>query len=588
MKTLNIGTDITFNLDCISRTFGILAVRGAGKSNCAAVMAEEMFANQLPFVVIDPVGSWYGLRSSADGNGAGLAIPIFGGKHADVPIDRNSGVLLADLVCSKRLTCVIDLSMFESEADKKHFLTSFARELYRKNEDPLHLFLEEADDYIPQKPMRDEPQLLRAWENIVRRGRSRGLGMTLITQRSAVVNKDVLTQVETLIVLRTTGPQDIAAIREWVKYHQVGAEVISSLSSLADGTAWVWSPDYLKLMKLVHIRRRATFDSGATPKNIAGSTAKPIATLADVNIAEIQQQMAATLQKLKEDDPRELRKQIATLQRERDQALKQKNETKIERVEVSCLTDADRYQLRENVALMNSVVERMNSTHALINNALLRRTAEKPVTHYMTAEQIREIEAHGPIAGQTFTRDSTIEIDELNFSGLTKSLDQMIASNKERDGGLRRIMIAAAQYANNPRTVKQLAHLAGISPKSSTMRGHLAKLRREGWIKESGGTISLTVDGVTALGHYSTLPEGPELREYWIGKLGQSVAAKALAVICAAYPSAIYRTELASTLKINPGSSTLRGALAALRKLCLIEGSSSIYASHTLFDDPER
>ncbi|HET7910018.1 MAG TPA: hypothetical protein VFL19_04870, partial [Nitrospira sp.] len=63
----------------------------------------------------------------------------------------------------------------------KYFLLKFAQRLYEKNEDPLHLFLEEADDYIPQKPMRDEAQLLRAWENIVRRGRARGLGMTIIT-----------------------------------------------------------------------------------------------------------------------------------------------------------------------------------------------------------------------------------------------------------------------------------------------------------------------------------------------------------------------------------------------------------------------
>jgi len=39
----------------VTETFGILAVRGAGKSNAAATMAEEMFKATLPFVVIDPV-----------------------------------------------------------------------------------------------------------------------------------------------------------------------------------------------------------------------------------------------------------------------------------------------------------------------------------------------------------------------------------------------------------------------------------------------------------------------------------------------------------------------------------------------------
>ena len=312
---LKLAEDLSLPLDAVTRTFGILAVRGAGKSNTAAVMAEEMFAARLPFCVVDPVGSWYGLRSSADGKTPGLAIPIFGGKHGDVPLERGAGELIADLVIEKRLTCVLDLSRFESEAAKKAFLLAFAQRLYLKNENPLHLFLEEADDYIPQKPMRDEAQLLRAWENIVRRGRARGLGMTLITQRSAAVAKMVLTQVETLFAMRTTGPQDIAAIEAWVKYHQVGKDLLSTLASLEDGEAWVWSPHYLKTMSRHQIRRRETFDSGATPKNVHAKDTRPPATLADIDLASLQERMSATIEKAKADNPRELRKQLAEAQR---------------------------------------------------------------------------------------------------------------------------------------------------------------------------------------------------------------------------------------------------------------------------------
>src|SRR5438067_892478 len=96
-------------------------------------MAEEMFKAGLPFVAIDPVGSFFGLRSSKDGRGPGLAIPIFGGRHGDVPLERTGGQLLADLVVDQRLSCVIDLSAFESEAAKKGFLLDFARRLYLRN-----------------------------------------------------------------------------------------------------------------------------------------------------------------------------------------------------------------------------------------------------------------------------------------------------------------------------------------------------------------------------------------------------------------------------------------------------------------------
>jgi len=110
-------------------TFGLLAVRGAGKSNAAAVMAEGFFAAKVPFVVVDPVRAWWGLRSSRDGQGPGLPIPIFGGRHGDVPLERSGGGLVADLVVDERLSCVLDLSDFESEGAKKEFLLAFAKRL---------------------------------------------------------------------------------------------------------------------------------------------------------------------------------------------------------------------------------------------------------------------------------------------------------------------------------------------------------------------------------------------------------------------------------------------------------------------------
>jgi hypothetical protein len=308
---LKISNTISLPVTAVTQTFGALAVRGAGKSNFGAVLAEEFYAAGLPFVVIDPVGAWWGLRSSGDGKMPGLSIPIFGGKHADVPLDANSGEIIADLIASKRLSCIIDLSQFEDESPKKRFLLAFARRLYLKNEHPLHLFLEEADDYIPQKPMGDEAKLLRAWENIVRRGRGRGIGITLITQRSACINKNVLTQVETLFVLRTTGPQDIDAIEAWVKYHGQKKELLSSLSGLANGEAWVWSPYWLNRMERVQIRRRSTFDSGATPKQT--HNIMPAATLADVDISALKEKLGATIEQAKENDPAQLRRVISEL-----------------------------------------------------------------------------------------------------------------------------------------------------------------------------------------------------------------------------------------------------------------------------------
>ena len=342
--------------DAVTQTFGILAVRGSGKSNTAAVMAEGMAKAKLPFVVIDPVGNWWGLRSSADGKGPGLSIPIFGGRHGDVPLEKTGGQLVADLVVNERLSCVLDTSEF-SEGDKIRFLIDFAERLYRKNEAPLHLFLEEADDYAPQKPMRDEARMLRAWENVVKRGRARGLGITMITQRSAAINKNLLTQIETLIILRTTSPQDRKAIEAWVDYQGEDQKIVGSLPSLQNGEAWICSPSWLKIRKRIHVFRRSTFDSAATPKMT--SEHRPAATLADVDLEAIKGRMAQTIERAKAEDPRELRAEVARLQASLKKAQQPATLLKvIEKVEVPILKDTQIERLEKLFGKMQLEAER--------------------------------------------------------------------------------------------------------------------------------------------------------------------------------------------------------------------------------------
>lgn len=308
---MKITQNLDFPLSAVTETFGYLACRGSGKTNANRVVAEAFFDAEVPFVVVDPVGSWWGLLSSRDGKRPGLPILVLGGKHGHLPLERDSGELVADLVVEHRLSCVLDLSTFESEGAKKKFLLDFARRLYAKNEEPLHLFLEEADDYISQRPMRDEAQLLRAWENIVRRGRARGLGMSMITQRSASLNKNVLTQVQTLVALRTTGPQDRAAIEAWLKHNDQSEKILAELPKLANGEAWVWSPNFLKETKKVRFPLSRTFDSGATPTGAK----RAAATLADVDLGAIEKRMAATVERARAEDPKLLRRRIVELER---------------------------------------------------------------------------------------------------------------------------------------------------------------------------------------------------------------------------------------------------------------------------------
>ena len=98
--SLRIAENLELPEEAVTQTFAILAKRGVGKTYTASVLVEEIIKAGLPVVVVDPIGVWWGLRASADGEGPGLPIVIAGGDHADVPITAGSGEAVARLVRS--------------------------------------------------------------------------------------------------------------------------------------------------------------------------------------------------------------------------------------------------------------------------------------------------------------------------------------------------------------------------------------------------------------------------------------------------------------------------------------------------------
>lgn len=318
MKSLKISDDVSLPLDVVTDTIAILAKRRAGKSYTMRRIAEQLLATNQQVVIVDPKGDQWGIRSSADGKKAGYPIIILGGEHGDLPLEVNAGEVVAKLVVEERVSVLLDLSEF-----RKHeiatFMAIFLENLYRmkaqeRYRTPAMLVVDEADAIAPQKPQRGEERMLGAIEDIVRRGGQRGIGCILVTQRSAVLNKNVLTQAQMLIVLRTIAPQDLAAMKAWIDVHgtpEQGKELMDSLPSLPIGDAWFWSPG--GIFKRSHVLPIETFDSGATPK--AGEKKIVPKNLADVDLDVLKKQMSATIEKAKADDPKALRAEIAGLKK---------------------------------------------------------------------------------------------------------------------------------------------------------------------------------------------------------------------------------------------------------------------------------
>lgn len=570
MTALKISTQLSLPLDAVTETFALLAKRGAGKSNAAVVMAEQMYDAGLPWVAVDPKGDWWGVRSDRDGTGPGLPVLVLGGQKGDVPLEPTGGALVADLIATERLTAVVDVSLM-SKAEARRFLADFAERLYKANTEPLHVFAEEAHEYIPQRVTAGDARMVGAWEKLVKWGRTHGLGVTLITQRSASLNKDVLTQVETLIALRTTGPQDVAAIRSWVDEHETGKEVLAELRKLPSGDAYVLSPQWLELDAPLRItfHRRRTFDSGATPK--AGQKRTTPRSIAEVDLDALTEAMADTIERAKADDPKQLRSRVAELERAlADEQSKPAPEPVVERVEVPVLAPEIVDQLE---ALLEPAV------------ALLAETQETLTKHRMWAEQqldtVATVRPQTSLPSRTASAASTARPDPMPARQAPRRPTPTAGQGSTLPKA-QAILLGVLVQMGEPLTVQRLSLLSGYSMKSSGFKNSIGALRSAGYAVGGRDAISATAEGVEVLGPVPPLPSGPDLVAHWMGNLGRAERT-ILEALLQAWPESLNVEEISEATGYSTSSSGFKNALGRLRTLQLAHGDrDATYAADVL------
>jgi hypothetical protein len=548
---LRIGPELSLPLEAVTQTFGILAKRGSGKTYTAAVMVEEMLSTGMPVCVIDPIGVWWGLRSSADGKGAGEPVVIFGGDHADVPLTETSGQLIADVIIDNRVPAVLDLSLLSKGASRR-FMTDFAERLYHRNRDPLHLVIDEADAFAPQRTQHGGERLLGAIEDLVRRGRARGLGITMITQRPAVLNKDVLTQIEVLVVLRMTGPLDVKAIDEWVRGHAEEDEartVKASLPSLPIGTAWVWSPGWLGVLAKVHVRKRRTFDSSATPK--AGETRREPKARAEIDLTALGEQISATVEQAKADDPKALRARIRDLEKQ----VATKTAPVVERVEVPAIDD-------ETLKRLEGLRLEMEGHGVMVTQAAEQVQAQLAVLRRPTPSPERVMSpsrASGPTAPSRQERPTD-------------------AGDAQLRSGARRMVEALGRMAPLRLTKSQWGTVAKLKTSGGTWSTYLGDIRRAGLIDENAPGYTLTDAGFEYLGGRPAPMTPTELQDHYRSIL-RSGAVKMLDAIMAAYPAGLSREEIGAAAEITTTGGTFSTYLGDLTRNGLVDKRDGEYVA---------
>ena len=136
----------------LDERLAIVGTSGSGKTYAAKGLVERLMGQGARVCVVDPLGVWWGLRLGPDGAApSGYPVVVFGGRHADVALDESMGAALGRLVGTRPLACVVDVSDLGSSAARRGFMTAFMEALYQANTEPLHLVLDEADLWAPQR-----------------------------------------------------------------------------------------------------------------------------------------------------------------------------------------------------------------------------------------------------------------------------------------------------------------------------------------------------------------------------------------------------------------------------------------------------
>ncbi|MBN1389318.1 MAG: ATP-binding protein [Candidatus Thermoplasmatota archaeon] len=177
---------------------------------------------------------------------------------ARLPFFKNPPTPLVEIVVPGKVT-VIELK--EVPLDIQQIgAAALLRRLFNARKDclipPFMLVVEEAHNFCPQSGPAITSSILRT---IASEGRKFGLGLTVVSQRPAKVDKNVLSQCGTQVLLKVTNPNDIKAVI--ASFEGLDARMSDEIQNLPVAVAIVVGGN-ISTPVLVEVRTRSTRHGG--------------------------------------------------------------------------------------------------------------------------------------------------------------------------------------------------------------------------------------------------------------------------------------------------------------------------------------
>ena len=228
----------------------IIAQSGAGKSWGIAVLCEQLLQARIGFCLIDTEGEYFSLKDRFS------LIWIGSGESCDAEIGKTDIREVMHDAIRSRTAVIFDVSEAEDMRDEVAKLAEILYDLESRLKQPFLLIVEEADKFIPQIGVS-----IKKIEEISRRGRKRGLGLMVATQRPSLVAKNVLSQCNSQIIGKLSIENDLKAVSLFFS----SRKEVEELAELEPGEFFVMGGLSREKVKM-KFRDRVTKHRGVTPR----------------------------------------------------------------------------------------------------------------------------------------------------------------------------------------------------------------------------------------------------------------------------------------------------------------------------------
>jgi uncharacterized protein len=318
------------------------------------------------------------------------------------------------------------------------------------------------------------------------------------------------------------------------------------------------------ILKRIHVRKRETFDSSATPK--PGEEAKRPRSLAKLDLAALGEKIKAAADHAKENDPKELKRRIADLQKQlRERPAETVVETKIERVEVPVLKNGQ-----------------LDKAHKLVDRLEAVATAAGGVARELAGVIGSKLAAAPPIPRPAVPRPIPRPIPRPS-----PQIPRPLPTPRHNGDigrlpiGEEKVLAACIQYPDGLRR-EQLTVLTGY--KRSSRDAYIQRLREKELVAVSGDRVCATDHGVATLPHAEPLPTGRALQDFWLHRLPQGERS-IFEHLIRVYPAPMRRDELDELTGYKRSSRDAYLNRLAAKELVREAGRGEVIASDTLFED---